>query len=177
MDLATLQRQLRDLIKGTYQAADTDHPYLRALAGSPHVALVQEIIASWRVFSLTQFCRLTTAVLQHRDLLKTLVPAFIRATPSSPFMEEFGTAFLQAMSVYPDSLIASVAQFELALIRVQQGNSEEHVVTWEYDPTLVLRCLLYGQALNESQARGLYQTIVAQGLPGRFRVIDPGSPL
>ncbi len=172
MELATLQRQLRGVIKSTYQVSEGDDPYIRAVAESPRLALVQEIIAWWRAFGLERYCVLTVALLKRRDLFDQAVHTFIRTQRIYPFMEELGQAFLRQMSDHEDRVVASVAQFELALIRVKQDHTtEEYSIDWEHEPYTVLDSLINGLPLDEESVRGAYQTVVSREIPGLFKVI------
>ena len=60
----------------------------------------------------------------------------------SPFRETQTPAFLEAMSDHPEPLVASVAQFELALRRVKQGDPGRYVISWSHgDPLPILNAL------------------------------------
>jgi hypothetical protein len=56
----------------------------------------------------------------------------------SPFQETQTPAFLEFMSCHEDTLIASVAQFEMAMIRVRQGDETPYVVQWSAEPLQLL---------------------------------------
>jgi hypothetical protein len=170
MELAAMQRQLRDLIKHSYHPTADDPPYIRRVAGSPGLAMVQEIILWWRTSLLQQYCRLTAQALQARHCLAETVHAFTRARALSPFIEELGEAFLQDMRQHPDSLLASVAQFEYALLCVKRGHEQSYVVHWDYEPYGILHCLMQGLPLATAQRRGQYQTVVSRHIPGYFQV-------
>jgi hypothetical protein len=177
MELAAMQRQLRDLIKHLYHPTADDPPYVRRVADSPGLAMVQEIILWWRTSLLQQYCRLTTQALQARHCLTETVHAFTRARALSPFIEELGEAFLQDMRQHPDSLLASVAQFEYALLCVKRGHEQSYVVYWDYEPYSILHCLMQGLPLAMAQRRGRYQTVVSRHISGYFQVraVPPGG--
>jgi hypothetical protein len=170
MELATMQRQLRDLIKHAHHPAADEHPYIRRVAGSPGLAMVQDIILWWRAFLLEQYCRLTARVLKERQCFEETVDAFTRARQLPPFVEDLGEAFLQEMRQHPDSLLASVAQFEYALLCVKRGSAMRYVVHWEYEPYGILHCLMQGVPLAAAQIPGRYQTVVSGDIAGHFQV-------
>src|SRR5207247_1956342 len=115
MDLATLQRQLRNLITASDSPGADAEPYIRTVADSTQLALMQEIIAWWRAYDLERYCVLTTALLKQLGLFEATVQAFIRQQRISPFIEVLGATFLAAMSTHSELRIATIARFELAL--------------------------------------------------------------
>ena len=165
-----MQRQLRDLIKHSYQPTADDHPYIRSVAGSPGLTMVQDIILWWRAFLLEQYCRLTARALKERQCFEETVDAFTRARRLPPFVEDLGEEFLQEMRHHPDNLLASVAQFEYALLCVKRGSEISHVVSWDYEPYGILHCLTQGLPLATAQIPGRYQVVVSRHLPGYFQV-------
>lgn len=170
MDLAAFQRQLHGLIKSRHGVSAADEPYIRMVAGSTNLKLMQEIILNWRSLILGQYCYLTTALLKRRNLFDEVLRSFISTQSISPFAEALGESFLGQMSDHEDGLIASVARFELALIRAKKGSTVKQVVDWEYEPYTILDTLLKGLPLDEENAQGSYQTIVAHDIPGLFLV-------
>jgi hypothetical protein len=173
MDLATLQRQLRDLlISSTSPEADVA-PYIRTVAGSEQLALMQEITAWWRAYDLERYCTLTTALLKQLGIFETTVQTFVRQQRPSPFIEVFGATFLEMMSTHGEPRIATIARFESALIRVHQSDPTTYVITWQDEPYTFIQNLLTQRPINENGAQGVYQTIVASHLPQGFEVVQP----
>ena len=70
---------------------------------------------------LERTCALTVNLLRRRGLLGEALDAFIANENISPFRETQAPAFLESLSVHPDQLVACVAQFELALMKVRAG--------------------------------------------------------
>lgn len=170
MELATLQRQLLGLIKFNYQPSDDDDPYIRAVAQSEHLEVLREIVIWWRAYGLQRYCPLTSTLLKRRQLFDDAVRLFISKCDISPFIEKLGPTFLEEMSDYEDSLVASMAQFELALIKVKKGDPSEYLVAWQYEPYTLLNALLNDSPLDLESAAGQYQTIISHDLPQTFQV-------
>lgn len=171
MDLAAHQRQLLGLIKSTYHATDDDDPYIRTVAGSEHLDLVREIADWWRIYNLEQYCVLTATLLKRRGLFEETVHAFAAKPGISPYVERLAQRFLEETGQHRDSLIASVARFELALIRVKKGDTGQYLVDWQYAPHLILRSLMNGEPCDEINAQGIYQTVVSRDLSGLFQIV------
>lgn len=172
---ATQQRKLFGLTKGSYLVSEGDDPYICAVAQSEHLELVQEIVIWWRAYGLERYCPLTSAVLKRHELFDETVSTFTREQRISPFIEKLGTTFLEEMSGHEHSLIASVAQFELALIKVKQRDAAEYVVDWEYEPYTVLNSLINNLPLDEENTEDSYRTIVSGELPKLFLVVSVQS--
>jgi hypothetical protein len=169
MELALLQRKLVGLIKGSYQPAHDDPAYIRAVAGSEHLAVVRDVVHWWRAFGVGRFCVLTATLLKQRGLFDDAIRAFVSNGRVSPFIEESGPAFLEAMSTHADHLVRSLARFELALLSVKQGDPREFVVEWDHDPGAVLDAVLNGLPLSGDPAGGSFRTTLSRGIPGMFR--------
>src|SRR5215469_1289389 len=113
MDLATHQRKLLGLFRSTYQVRGDDEDYIHRVAQSKDLEEGRRNILLWRVWVLERTAVLTFNLLKRRHLLEEAVSAFMRQCNISPFRETQTPAFLEAMSGHADSLVASVAQFEL----------------------------------------------------------------
>ena len=159
MNLAEHQRAMRDLI--AYGAVAND-PYIEQASRAIGLAVTRDTIRGWRVFRLSQSCRLTSAILKARGRFDEALDA---VECSSPFIEELSRAFLESSIALGDELIASVARFELALM-----GDEETIVDWPCDPYEVLGALLGGTDTPVC-ASAPHRTLVSRAMPGRFRVI------
>lgn len=171
MELATLQRQLLGLVKETYEISENDDPYIQIVARSENLRVVREIVASWRNYNLQSYCVFTSTLLIQRNKFDEAVKSFVNKRKHSPFIEQLGTEFLEELSSRENPLIASVAQFELALIKVKLGDPEEYIIDWEHEPYSVLNSIIQGLSLNEDSVRGSYRVIVSKNLPNFFRVV------
>jgi hypothetical protein len=171
MDLATRQRQLLGLLKGTHYKSFDDEPYIKRIASSKNLKVTREIVVWWRLFALERYCILTSKLLKQRNLFEGLVQDFVSTQKISPFIEELGKAFLESFSEHEDSLIVSVAQFELALIKVKHGDPETYVIDWLSEPYSVLNNLLRDNQIGKENDKFCYQTIVSRELPNFFQVI------
>ena len=168
--LAAHQTKMLGLIRSTYEVADDDDAYIRRVADSRDLAEARRNIFMWRVFVLERTCVLTFALLGRKRLLEDELNRFISEHNISPFRETQAPAFLQLCSQHPDTLVASVAQFEAALQRVRLGDSATYVVRWTHDPALVLNALAKDLPLDETVCVGCYETVISHTVPGGFRI-------
>jgi hypothetical protein len=175
MTLATRQRQLLGLLKGNDDDSFESEPYIRAIAQSKNLEVTREIILWWRLSSLERYCVLTSQLLKQRKLFESLVQNWLSTHKISPFIEELGKAFLESLREHEDSLVASVAQFELALIKVKKGDSNTYVIDWFYEPYSVLNNLLRGEPVNEKKEQVFYQTLVSRKFLNLFQVRTIGQ--
>jgi hypothetical protein len=144
--------------------------YIQKVAQSRDLEEARRNIFLWRVWVLERTCVLTFRLLKQRKLLEKCLEVFITQHNISPFRETQAPDFLEAMSSYPDSLIASVAQFELALIKVRQGDSRSYVVAWNVEPHTVLNSLAKDIPLDDDFLEGEYEITVSRGIPSQFQI-------
>jgi len=170
MDLADHQRKLLALFRSTYQVRADDDSYIRTVAQSKDLEEARRNVFLWRVYVLERTCALTFTLLKRRKLLKKTLNAFITRHNISPFRETQAPAFLESLSDHRDSLIASVAQFELALMKVREGDSCSYVVHWNVDPTTILNSLAKDIPLNDKVPEGAYKILISRDLPLLFQI-------
>jgi len=170
MDLATHQRILLGLVKSTYRVRADDDPYVHRVAASRDLAEARRNIFLWRIWVLQRSCVLTFALLKQRRRLEEALSQFIARYNISPFRETQGPAFLEGLHMHDDRLIASVAQFELALMKVQHGDTRSFVVDWPCDPHPVLNALANDLPLGEEPAPAAYRIQISQELPYGFEI-------
>lgn len=169
MDLGAHQRGILALLKSTEPVqSDT---YLRQIAGSDELRLAREVVLWWHAFRIERYCPLTSALLKLLNTFEPSVEQVFRAAGLSHFIEETGAAFLAAMSTHSDGLVAAVAQFEYALLRVKLGDTEEYRVVWNSDPRYVLEALVNDTPLDLPAWRGSYVTVVQRDLPQMIQVL------
>jgi hypothetical protein len=156
MDLAAHQRKLLGLIRSTYQVCPDDDPYIRRVAQSRDLDEARRNIFLWRIYVLERTCVLTFTLLKRRDLLEEAVSAFITRHNISPFRETQGPAFLEMVSGHHDTLIASVAQFELALMKVRQGDPSSYTVSWNVEPHSILNSLAKDIPIDDPVPKGTF---------------------
>ena len=180
MDLATHQRSLRSLIKDDGRFSPVGDPYLEAVAASDGLLAVREIVLWWRKLGLARSCVLTTRALRQKGVYDATVRSFVRAHQISPYAEELRQAFLAAMALQPDPLIAAVARFEEAVAGVKRGDAARYEIDWAHDPAAVLAALTREFPLEEERLRGRFRMVVERDGPGIVRVqsfeIEAGSP-
>jgi hypothetical protein len=172
MDLAAHQRQMLQLLQFSFANLECSDAYVQRLAGSEDLAIVREIILWWRLFDLETYCALTTSILKQRGNFECELRAFLGRTQFTRLRDKLRAAFLTAMSIHSDDLVASVARFELALIKVKEGDQDQYQVDWGCDPRPVIKSLLKRQPLPESQP-GAYRTLISHDAPGFVRVLAP----
>ena len=172
MDLASHQRKLLGLFRSTYQVRLDDDAYIHRVARSKDLQEGRRNIFLWRIFVLERTAVLTLTLLKRRNLLEEAVTSFIAAYNISPFRETQAPVFLEAMSSHHDRLVASVAQFELALLKVRQGDPCAHVVHWNVEPLTFLNSLARNVPVPDEVPEGAYDILISRDLPSRFQVVD-----
>jgi hypothetical protein len=172
VDLACHQRTLLGLLRSTYEVGPSDDPYIHKLANSKDLEEARRNILLWRVYVLERTCPLTFALLKQRRLLQDTLGDFISRHNISPLRETQGPAFLETLIGHPDDLVTSVAQFELALMQVRQGDLHSHAVSWNVEPLTVLTSLAKDIPLDDSVPSGGYRILVSHDLPGLFRIVS-----
>jgi hypothetical protein len=171
MDLATHQRKLLSLFRSNYEVRPDDDAYIQRVARSKDLEEARGNIFLWRVWVLERTAPLTFTLLKRRDLLQETVCAFIKGHNISPFRETQAPAFLGGLSDHHDSLIASVAQFELALLKVKQGDRGFYVVRWAIEPHTILNSLARGLPLEDKAPEGAYEVHISRELPSQFLIV------
>ena len=176
MDLAAHQRKLLGLFRSTYQVCGDDEAYIHKVAQSRDLEEGRRNIFLWRVWVLERTAVLTFNLLKRRGLVEEAVGVFMRQSNISPFRETQTPAFLEAMSGHPNSLVASVAQFELALLKVKQGDAGSYVVPWNHgEPLAILNSLAKDVPFEGSVGEGAYQILISCDLPSQFKVVALGD--
>ena len=170
MDLASHQRILLGLIRSNYQVQEDDDAYFHRVARSPDLEEARNNIFLWRVYVLERTCVLTTALLRQKRLLEPALQRFIRTHNVSLFREYQPLAFLASLARHADPLVVSVSQFELALMKVREGDAGSYSVDWEVDPHAVLAWLARGETLRAVPEPGRYVTRVSRELFGLFEI-------
>jgi hypothetical protein len=160
LPLAELQRAMRDLIRGEQVA---DDPYIREASECVGLQVTRDTIRGWQQFRLTRNCRLTTAILRACGTFDEVLRSI---DCNSPYIEELSRAFLRRSCEHGDPLVASVASFERALLREDDG---EETIAWPCNTYEVLGALLQGGEVRQLAAAP-HQTIVSKRIPGLFRV-------
>lgn len=170
------QRILLGLIRSNYQVRPNDDLYFHKVSQSRNLQEARGNIFLWRVYVLERACVLTFTLLKQRNLLKQELDAFIRQYNISPFRETQPPDFLEALNSHDDPLIASVAQFELALWKVRQGDPRSFKVSWSVEPHTILNNLAKNIPIDEeSVPKGDYQIRISRELPFLFQ-LDRCSP-
>jgi hypothetical protein len=171
MDLANHQRILLGLIRSNAQPRPDEDAYFHNVSQSKDLQEARGNIFLWRVYVLERACVLTFALLKQRNLLEQELEAFIRQHNISPFRETQPPDFLEALTSHDDPLIASVAQFELSLWKVKQGDSGSYTVDWSIEPHTILYNLAKNLPIDEESApEGDYQILISGEIPSLFEI-------
>ena len=170
MDLATHQRKLLGLLRSTYRPSAADDAYIHKVAQSKDLEEGRRNIFLWRTWVLERTCALTVRLLRRRNLFDATLTAFIERNNISPFRETQAHGFLQALSDHPDRLIRSVAQFELALLKVRQRDAGTYVIPWSLDPYAILNSLANDMPLPDNVLEGSFKIVVSSDIPHQFRI-------
>lgn len=167
--LADYQRSMRDLIKGR-PGPNLQDPHLAQVAESPGLALLKDIAVWWRAFAVEGHCVLTTRLLKKLGIFDACVDSFYRTQNVSPYTELAGEQFLLMMKNHSEPLVAAVASFELALLKVKMGDVHEYCIVWDRDPSDVFAGLTSGSDLPAPEPHRRYETYISRDIPGLVRV-------
>lgn len=170
MDLANHQRILLGLMRATFQPGADDAPYFHRVAASIDLREARGNVYLWRVFVLERSCVLTVALLRQRALLEDALHAFIRQQNISPFREYQPPAFLAFLASHADPLVVCVSQFELALMKVREGDPGSYAVDWSCDPAPVLHALAQGKPVPAPGRVAFHRSTVSAALPHLFEL-------
>jgi hypothetical protein len=133
--------------------------------------MVKEIVRWWRIYNVQRYSVLTCQLLKRKGFFEEAIRAFAARRKLSPYVERLGAAFLDEMSHHEDVLIASVARFELALVRVKLGDPRTYVIEWEHDPEQVLEMILKGKPNDETAlSQRCSRTRVSREIPDLFEI-------
>jgi hypothetical protein len=163
-DLAQLQRGLLSLLKARPIAAPED-PYLERVAASNELLLAREIALWWRAFSLESYCVFTSTLLKRFGAFNQAVEAFFCEGATSPFVEQLSQDFLAWVSTHKHPLVASMARFERALLRVKRGDSGVYQLEWNRNPESLLSAILQGRDLPRVEMDRVYRTTISASIP------------
>jgi hypothetical protein len=172
MNLAAHQQILLGLIRSNYETRPEDDVYFHRVSRSKDLAEARGNVLLWRVYVLERSCPLTFELLKQRCLLKDELDGFISKQNISPFREFQAPLFLENLEGHCDHLVASVSQFELALMKVREGDTGTYVIDWTVDPHNILNALAKRLPIEERPAGARYQTRVSQDYSGIFQIHD-----
>jgi hypothetical protein len=162
--LAQLQDSTLRLIKG--RPINTKDSYLDLVRGSGELVAIREIAIWWRTYHLERTCVHTARLMRRLGLFGQAVAGFFASTAASSFAEDAGRRFAAAMSGHADPLVASMAQFEAALLKVRAGSACRYGIEWDRNPNDVFRALEQGWELPASEGVPCYFVEVAANIPG-----------
>jgi len=176
MDLAEHQRKLLGLIRDTYMVSPDDDAYIRRVAASRDLQEARRNVFLWRVYVLERTCVLTFRLLRQWGLLSDVLSAFIARHNISPFRETQAPALLKTLCRHPDELISAVARFELALMKVREGDPATYVVFWNVEPHGVLNSLARDLPVDRPVPEGRYAVRISRDVPGLFEIESLEGP-
>lgn len=163
-DLAQLQRGMLSLLKGRSLEAPADS-YLRRVAESNELLLAREILLWWRAFSLETYCVFTARLLSRLGIFQQAIERFFCENSTSPLLEQLSQDFLAWMSMHKDPLVASMARFERALLRVARGDSRVYQLEWNRNPESLLSAILRETELPPVETDHIYRITVSARIP------------
>jgi hypothetical protein len=162
-DLAQLQNNTLRLIKA--RPIDPKDWYMDPVEASRELAAIREIAIWWRTYHLERTCVHTARLMRRLGLFGQAVAEFYSNTAASAFAEEAGRQFVASMSGHADPLVASMAQFEAALLKVRAGSADRYGIEWDRNPNDVFRALEQGGELPASEGMPCYFVEVAANIP------------
>jgi hypothetical protein len=165
--LAEYQRNLRDLIKGRAGPPPGDR-HLAEVAQSPGLTLIREIAVWWRTLAVEGYCPWSTRLLKRLGIFQQSVQEFYRGQNVSSYVEKAGEQFLLELSGHPHPVVAALARFELAILKVKQGDTAEYTVEWDRNPDAVFASFTTGHEVPVSEAY-IYRTYISREIPGLVR--------
>lgn len=154
--LAEHQRALLDLMRGR-ALAPCDDPYLARVAGSRELAFLREVSLFWCAVGIRSTCTWTAQWLDRHGSLDEAIAAFHSGEDVSPYVETAGRRFLARFLAHADPVAAAIAALELALLRVQAGETGVFRVDWDRNPNAVIRALRTGDVLPEAEPGRVYR--------------------
>jgi len=172
MDIATHQRALLKLFRSDCDQSACADDYICRVAQSRDLQEAKRNILLWRIYVLERTAPLTVNLLKQRGQLAAEVASFIARCNISPFRETQAPAFLEGLSESSNTLTRSVAQFELALLRVREGDCGRYVVCWDVEPHSVLHSLATNAVLPGAIPVGAYQVVVSRDCPDRLQIFS-----
>jgi hypothetical protein len=175
VNLAETQSGLHDLLRGKPISQGDD--YLDDVRASDRLDLLREIVEWWRVFGVERTAPLTARLLKRRGRFDEAVSRFVAEQRMSPYLEEIGERFAANARKDPDALVAAVASFEWAFMRVKRGDGEAHSVPWPVEPYAVLEALISGGPLPSIPSGGpSFLTRISSEIRGTFVVERVAQP-
>lgn len=163
--LADYQRSIRDLLKKRTTGAALD-PHLSEVAQSRELGLLREIAVWWREMAVNDNCSWTAGLLRKYGVLHQVVESFYCSENVSSYVDRAGEQFLELLSAHTDPLIASLARFELAVMKVRKGGPEEYIIIFDRNPDSVFVCLKNGGEVPPADPEWHYHARVSHRIPG-----------
>jgi hypothetical protein len=162
MNLQLLQTSLIALIKSRGIPLPESDEYFNKIKSSDNLLLIRKIALWWRRIQTERFCVLTTNLLKIRGDFDAQLSGFISENTFSPFREEVGIQFLNYLiSKNIDPLARSVAEFEIAIIKLKRGENIECMITLEYEPYSLIRGLLRNTLNIKEINKGTYNVVIS----------------
>lgn len=172
MNTAAFQQTILEMIKQPTKTGAGDEPYFTALANSIELEITRDISVWWRCLQIEKYCVLSANYLKLKKCFDESVRGFYLKTNVSPYIEVAAIQFLSFYQNDEDTLLSSIAQFELNLIKLKRGEQFLQEVAWDYQPYMILEILLKGLPLDIEQHKGKFITLIGHEIEDYFRVID-----
>jgi hypothetical protein len=162
--LAEMQSGIRDLLKNRQTSRPND-PYLRQVAESNGLAAIRGIAIWWRAFQLESYCLCTGKLLKRLGVFEEAVQRFYFENSVSPFIEGAGDDFLRLLANHENPLIAEVAEFERAVLRVKKGDPQQYCLVWDRNPEELVRWLVQGGEFPAPETGVIYKMKISRSVP------------
>ncbi len=165
MQLEQQQQALLDLLKCRPLSSPEDE-YLRSVRDSGGLAMSREVAIWWRSLGLQRNAPHTCGLLKRTGRYDELLDRFYCENAVSPYMEIMAEQFLSPLANDPDSLVACVARFELAVIQAASKPAAEFTIEFDRDPGALLDAIQNGRPLPEPDGAP-HRVVIGQKPGGR----------
>lgn len=174
MNLAEYQQQVFQLICGDETISGDEQSWLAESRADGSASLVKNIARWWVGYHLGEGCILSSALLRRLNLWEQAVGD----AQNCQYIPDLIFSFLEDLTRNEDPMVAALARFEQAMIKVKQGAEQEYKTLWQVNPLDLISALLENTDLPE-WGNGHFQTIVSASYPHLFKAyeIEDPSPL
>jgi hypothetical protein len=163
------QRGLLSLIKD--RAPVLQDPYLQQVSESRELVLIRRIALWWRLYALERQCRFTGKLLKQLGRFESFAASYFETCAASPFVEEVSLEFLRWLIDREASIVQSVARFELALLEIRAGVTDNAIVQWDRHPGGVIEALEANQTIPAREVGSVYRMQVRAPAPGQIECV------
>ena len=168
MKLAHYQRRIYQLVRGADTVGEGDPDWLKAQADHGQLALTREISDWWVAYNVEIGCVLSARLLRRLGLWQATLDEVLGSGPAIAYLPHLTDHFLCHVSTSQNELVAALARFERALIRIKNGDAGRYEIPWPVNPLLLLNALLEEETLPEADGNS-YETVVSAEFPEGYK--------